>query len=601
MLRNLRARRRPRYGAHICALIAAVLLLLSVSLLYSRLSSDRTPPPRHHLTHSNSILPDSDPLLEDTDPEDHNSSNASDDRIDELDDVFEESKSREVDTEEDEDEVIHHSRVSGYYFDHVVGVIRRRFDKRDIDQWEDYVSFDSNLVSDDESKVAFGSDDVPVDENVRSKVILVRGIEDALLLKVNSKVSPLREGWGTWFDAKSDFLRRDRMFKSNLELLNPLNNPLLQDPDSAGVTGLTRGDKIVQKGLLNEFKKVPFTVKKPLATETDEIKRSERRTLDDNVKPKVQIKSEFDGQIYANGKRWGYFPGLHPRLSFSNFMNAFFRKGKCSLRVFMVWNSPPWMFSVRHQRGLESLLYRHPDACVVVFTESIELNFFDSFVKDGFKVAVVMPNLDELLKDTPAHIFASVWLEWKKTKFYTTHYSELVRLAALHKYGGIYLDSDVVVLKSLSSLSNTVGWEDDLASSHLNGAVMAFQKNSPFIMECLNEFYSTYDDTLSRWNGADLLTRVAKNFTIQDKNQIHLNLQPYFSIFPISENNITRYFAEPATEIERAEQDELFKRILNESFTFHFWNSITSALVPEPNSLVSRLINYRCIRCSDIL
>lgn len=45
------------------------------------------------------------------------------------------------------------------------------------------------------------------------------------------------------------------------------------------------------------------------------------------------------------------------------------------------------------------------------------------------------------------------------------------------RYGGIYLDSDIVVLKPLSSLNNTVGWEDELAGSHLNGAVMAFKKH----------------------------------------------------------------------------------------------------------------------------
>lgn len=57
----------------------------------------------------------------------------------------------------------------------------------------------------------------------------------------------------------------------------------------------------------------------------------------------------------------------------------------------------------------------------------------------SFKVAVVMPNLDELLKDTPAHEFASVWFEWRKTKFYNTHYSELVRLAALYKYAFLFI------------------------------------------------------------------------------------------------------------------------------------------------------------------
>ncbi|GFS44867.1 alpha 1,4-glycosyltransferase family protein [Actinidia rufa] len=478
-----------------------------------------------------------------------------------------------VSDEEEEDEA-DQSRVSKYYFDHVNGVIRRAFDKRSIDQWEDYESFDAGVGSEDQSNMAFGSDDVAVDEDVRRKVVEVKGIEDMLLLKIGSRVSPLREGWGPWFDAKSDFLRRDRMFKSNLEILNPLNNPILQDPDGVGITGLTRGDRIVMNGLSNEFKKVPFLVKKPLGIidsthesnlnskpksegnvnvnrkefenvheGRSEMKRAERRTLDDNasdfsgsrkivdtgeglsisnavnfslsdgsegikqktvgrigkvldtsasnsvqsgglkkVEPNTRIKSEFSGQVYADGKRWGYFPSLHPRLSFPNFMDAFFRKGKCSLRVFMVWNSPAWMFSVRHQRGLESLLLHHGDACVVVFSETIELNFFEAFVKDGFKIAVVMPNLDELLKDTPTHIFASVWFEWKKTNFYATHYSELVRLAALHKYGGLYLDSDIIILRSLSSLNNTVGFEGQLAGSYLNGAVMSFRKHSETVL-----------------------------------------------------------------------------------------------------------------------
>ncbi|GJZ73852.1 alpha 1,4-glycosyltransferase domain-containing protein, partial [Tanacetum coccineum] len=49
-----------------------------------------------------------------------------------------------------------------------------------------------------------------------------------------------------------------------------------------------------------------------------------------------------------------------------------------------------------------------------------------------YKVAIAMPSLDELLKDTPTHEFAFVWFEWKNTKFYPTHYSELIRLAALY-------------------------------------------------------------------------------------------------------------------------------------------------------------------------
>lgn len=66
-------------------------------------------------------------------------------------------------------------------------------------------------------------------------------------------------------------------------------------------------------------------------------------------------------------------------------------------------------------------------------------------------------------------------------------------------------------------------------------------------MECLSEFYLSYDDSLFRWNGADLLTRVAKNFL---KNRgsfpdrlLELKLHPPFAFFPISAHNITRYLS----------------------------------------------------------
>ena len=47
----------------------------------------------------------------------------------------------------------------------------------------------------------------------------------------------------------------------------------------------------------------------------------------------------------------------------------------------------------------------------------------------------------------------------------------------LSRYGGIYLDSDIIVVKLLSSLNNSIGLEDQLAGSSLNGAVMAFRKH----------------------------------------------------------------------------------------------------------------------------
>ena len=59
-------------------------------------------------------------------------------------------------------------------------------------------------------KATFGSDDIPLDEEVRSKMTEVESIEDALLVKkvAGRKVNPLREKWGDWFDKKSDFFEK---------------------------------------------------------------------------------------------------------------------------------------------------------------------------------------------------------------------------------------------------------------------------------------------------------------------------------------------------------------------------------------------------------
>nr|XP_010318805.1 uncharacterized protein At4g19900 isoform X3 [Solanum lycopersicum]XP_010318806.1 uncharacterized protein At4g19900 isoform X3 [Solanum lycopersicum] len=120
-------------------------------------------------------------------------------------------------------------------------------------------------------------------------------------------------------------------------------------------------------------------------------------------------------------------------------------------------------------------------------------------------------------------------------------------------------------------------------------------------MECLKE---PYDDTQLRWNVADLLTRVASKFSVNGNlsgRKREIKFQPSFVYFPIGHNNITRYFSAPATETEKAKQDTLFKTILKEAVTFHFWNGLTSAMVPEAGSLAHRLINYNCLRCSDTL
>lgn len=81
--------------------------------------------------------------------------------------------------------------------------------------------------------------------------------------------------------------------------------------------------------------------------------------------------------------KWGFYPTLSRTLKFSKFLSAFFKQEKCTMRIFMAWTTAPWTYTTRHQRTMESLLHFHSQACIVVFTETIDFEFFDAFVNEG--------------------------------------------------------------------------------------------------------------------------------------------------------------------------------------------------------------------------
>lgn len=389
------ARRRSGLGPQLCAAAAALLLLLSLAVLHSRLSSSSSsssfPTSRSRSStpaadaNTSALLADEedadlaaalDPLLtvttttttEATEAGGGSTTNPDDDRIDELDVLDEDAAG--ADTAED---VSASATVvaTSLVWDHAVGAARLPFRLP--------TAVDAQPVRvprlDAPRRIAaavFGSDDELVDLDLRVEISSIAGVEDALLLKPASggAETRLRAGWARWLEGKADYLRRDRMLRSNLESLNPRNHPLLQDPDSPGLTSLTRGDRMVQRMILAE-------IEKP-ATKNFE----QRRLLSIEDKQGMGVTAAKKEQ--GKGRRWGHFPGIDPHLGFTESLDRFLNHGKCSLKVFMVWNSPQWSYGIRHQRGLESLLQQHPDACVVMLSETLELEFFRDFVKEGY-------------------------------------------------------------------------------------------------------------------------------------------------------------------------------------------------------------------------
>eukprot|EP00246_Nothoceros_aenigmaticus_P002429 TRINITY_DN13302_c0_g3_i1.p1 TRINITY_DN13302_c0_g3~~TRINITY_DN13302_c0_g3_i1.p1 ORF type:complete len:476 (+),score=93.57 TRINITY_DN13302_c0_g3_i1:146-1429(+) len=89
------------------------------------------------------------------------------------------------------------------------------------------------------------------------------------------------------------------------------------------------------------------------------------------------------GQVVEVNTKWGKFPGIDPSLSFSGFIRQFLTEQHCTLRVFLVWTTPLWSYSVRNQRGLESFPHFHPKARVVVFSEALDSDLSEGFAQNG--------------------------------------------------------------------------------------------------------------------------------------------------------------------------------------------------------------------------
>ena len=70
--------------------------------------------------------------------------------------------------------------------------------------------------------------------------------------------------------------------------------------------------------------------------------------------------------------------------------------------------------------------------------------------------------------------------------------ADYVRFYALYKYGGIYLDTDVLIIKDFTSFVKTpflcIGRDLDIAP----GLLMYFDKRDPFCLEMIN-FYKDID------------------------------------------------------------------------------------------------------------
>ncbi|PON43539.1 Alpha 1,4-glycosyltransferase domain containing protein [Parasponia andersonii] len=316
----------------------------------------------------------------------------------------------------------------------------------------------------------------------------------------------------------------------------------------------------------------------------------------------------------------GIFHSNNSTQRFHGRVLEFLGHSNCSLHFFMTWLTPSKLFGRRELWALDSLFKAHSKACLVIASASLDsvrgYRILKPFLDRGFRILAAEPDLPFLVKNTSAE----AWLEEMKTGTkdpgsipLSQNLSNLMRLVMLYKYGGIYLDTDVVVLRDFTGLRNTVGAQSVDAISkewtRLNGAVMVFDINHPLLADFLDEFALTFDG--SRWghNGPYLVSRVVERVIREERRtrtssastSYNFTVLPPQAFYPVTWHKIERIMKKPANETEKRWVERTVSQ-LNDvgTYVLHLWRRQTMDSVIEEGSVVARLVSDHCLICHNI-
>jgi len=314
----------------------------------------------------------------------------------------------------------------------------------------------------------------------------------------------------------------------------------------------------------------------------------------------------------------------------------------------LIWSTPASSFGLVPRRCLESVFYHHPRAAVTLYSNHLSPPaaadappvLRDLFAR-GYDVRVRPYNLSALLAGTPAAPWLARLSEWRRGPYFYSHVTDALRLALLFRHGGVYLDSDVILVRPLrlagvaetlrlppplgspySDLKDALGVEsydappptslfgspsaqessvadDDTDGVRaapagrlpmLNGAVLVFSaRHSRFLWAAMAEFAASYDPKRWGWNGPELLTRVALT-RCAGPGGAPVQVHPPDAFYPIYWRGLERLASAPGGE-DGEEQRRAWRRISRRSYAAHLWNRKTAGLALKEGSLLHRLLH----------
>lgn len=293
-------------------------------------------------------------------------------------------------------------------------------------------------------------------------------------------------------------------------------------------------------------------------------------------------------KLYENAHKFGLLP-LTPR----------WIVGQVQLHFHLVFDGLTSELSWRHLRCIESIFRHHHSSKVIVHSNTLGQSIFDVFTEVGYDIEVKKYNMVDIAQGTTVERFLKK--ERSSPASGEEHWSDLLRLLLMYKYGGLYMDIDSIVVKPMINLGpNVLGLDSE---NNVNKAIMRFEKDHPFLEAALQEFTTFYREKSAADKETNLLTKVWKLWRRGAQTSRH-----------VKEVSRGLFYTFNATQVEK----ECFDDTSGATFEAHMENIKTDAYVVTMHSLklqsrieiageslkngtiCKHLFNSHCILCNKV-
>ncbi|XP_010001333.1 PREDICTED: lactosylceramide 4-alpha-galactosyltransferase-like [Chaetura pelagica] len=254
--------------------------------------------------------------------------------------------------------------------------------------------------------------------------------------------------------------------------------------------------------------------------------------------------------------------------------------------------NPSYLFTC----SVESAARTHPGTRVVVLMKGLANGNASLPNHWGFSLLSCFPNVEmrhldlpELFSGTPlAKWYSEAQHRWEP--YFLPVLSDACRIAIMWKFGGIYLDTDFIVLKNLKNLTNVLGTQSE---NVLNGAFLSFKPKHKFIELCMQDFVDNYKGWIWAHQGPALLTRVFKKWCSITNIQNNMSCKGVTALF--REAFYPIYWEDWKKLFEAISSSELHKLLIN-TYAVHVWNKLSHGTRLEITSqaLLAQLYTQFC-------